>query len=279
MVNRFICPATRLVELAAALVPTMKAGEEPWPVSVLMTAVDGEWAASMAEDAAAAAAFAAEMAPAAYIDLIETRIPGSLAGSDRLTEEIGDLLPALAVLGPVQAFFEVFRGPDPHETMSADLAVLADTRRSRGAALGAKIRCGGHVEQDFPSPGEVAAFITGCVGHGLPFKATAGLHKPIRHHDPATGFTRHGFLNLLVAAALAATHSLPGDEVTRIVADMDPSNFHLTRRAARWRDTEADASALASVREALFSGYGSCDFEEPVDDLAALGVLPIEAVV
>jgi hypothetical protein len=79
---------------------------------------------------------------------------------------------------------------------------------------------------------------------GIPFKATAGLHHPVRRDD------EHGFLNLLSAAVF-------GDEEAALA------------------ETEPAAEELAGVRQRLFVSIGSCSFREPIDDLTALGVFPL----
>ena len=57
--------------------------------------------------------------------------------------------------------------------------------------LRAKVRCGGSV---LPSVPALAEFVQACRRLEVPFKATAGLHHPVRSGDD------HGFLNLLAAA-------------------------------------------------------------------------------
>jgi hypothetical protein len=111
----------------------------------------------------------------------------------------------------------------------------------RGAA--AKVRCGG---QTVPTVDELAAFIRACREAGVPFKATAGLHHPVRRGG------EHGFLNLLAAAA--------SDDVEQMLESDDPERL-LSADPRRAR------VALRSI--------GSCSFWEPVDDLKALGVLPL----
>ena len=124
--------------------------------------------------------------------------------------------------------------------------------------LRAKVRCGG---RSVPSPAELARFISACRSAGVPFKATAGLHHPIRRGG------EHGFLNLLAAVVF-------GDELAAL-ADDDPGAFALGRSAFRWRDRTAGADELARARTDSFVSIGSCSFSEPVDELRALGVLPL----
>ncbi|HET9516286.1 MAG TPA: hypothetical protein VFO77_01035, partial [Actinoplanes sp.] len=81
------------------------------------------------------------------------------------------------------------------------LAALDSTAEDRAAGLriAPKFRTGGLAAELFPTPVELAAVITACRDRQLPFKLTAGLHQAMRHTDPETGFTHHGFLNVLVA--------------------------------------------------------------------------------
>jgi hypothetical protein len=136
------------------------------------------------------------------------------------------------------------------------LDVLAGTGRR------AKLRTGGVRAALFPSPEELAASLAACVARGVALKCTAGLHSAVRHTDPATGFTHHGFLNLLAACdalaaggpAAAAERWLRQDDAGALVGGWTSD------RVARAR--------------AVFTSFGTCSVLEPVDDLVSLGLLP-----
>jgi hypothetical protein len=128
--------------------------------------------------------------------------------------------------------------------------------------LWAKLRCGGVEPDAYPSVEEVAAFVAAAVDAGVPFKATAGLHHPVRHFNEGAGVMMHGFLNILIAAAMADKVDRRGLEA--IIAQQDPTALSL-----------GDEALMRRAR-ARFISYGSCSFDEPVADLRALGVLPSE---
>jgi hypothetical protein len=123
-------------------------------------------------------------------------------------------------------------------------------------AIGAKVRCGGAVT---PTVAELARVVHLCREHGVAFKATAGLHYPVRLGE------EHGFLNLLAAVVF-------GDEEAAL-ADEDRGAFVLDEVSFRWRDREASVEELAAARE-RFHAIGSCSFFEPAEELAALDMLP-----
>jgi hypothetical protein len=134
-----------------------------------------------------------------------------------------------------------------------------------------KIRCGGLAPEDYPSVDELARYIWSDREYGGGFKATAGLHHPIRHYNEAAGVTMHGFLNLLFASAFADV-----DETARletILADTDPTHFAFEAEAIRYGDETCDVDEIEIARE-HFVAYGSCSFSEPVEDLIALSILP-----
>jgi hypothetical protein len=138
------------------------------------------------------------------------------------------------------------------------------------AGFGVKLRCGGVTADAFPTVEEVAEFIAGAAAARLPFKATAGLHHPVRHFDAATGFTMHGFLNVLTAASLAPRTDRP--LLQRIIAEEDASAFRFDDEALYWRDERVDVDELEACRNEAFVAYGSCSFSEPVEDLTGLGI-------
>lgn len=169
---------------------------------------------------------------------------------------------AAAGLADLPVYVEISRA---HSNLTDAMQALSRAR------LGAKLRCGGLTADEFPSVREVAAFIAAATAAGVSYKATAGLHHPIRHVDAATGFHMHGFLNLLTAAAIAprAERAL----LERIVAEEDSAAFCFEESLLRWRDERIETRELAHAREAAFIAYGSCSFAEPIDDLTALGIL------
>jgi hypothetical protein len=98
------------------------------------------------------------------------------------------------------------------------------------------------------------------------------LHHPVRHVDAATGFTMHGFLNILAAAALAPR--LDTAALARVVAEEDATAFTFDDASFSWRDQRIGVDELERTRRQAFVAYGSCSFAEPIEDLCALGVLP-----
>ena len=75
----------------------------------------------------------------------------------------------------------------------------------------------------------------------------------------------HGFLNLLAAAVF-------GDEEAALWRDIRARSRSTARRSAGATDART-AAEVATVRERLFVGFGSCSVAEPVDELRALGIL------
>jgi hypothetical protein len=139
---------------------------------------------------------------------------------------------------------------------------LTGVRRVAEAGCWPKLRCGGNSQESIPSVEEVADFLAIAAATGASFKATAGLHHAVRHHDESTGLTHHGLLNMLVGTA----HSVSG------------ASSHEALRCTDAAALAAEAGALSEgnsrvVRE-VFACYGSASLTTPVTDLVRLGLLP-----
>ena len=161
----------------------------------------------------------------------------------RMGEELG----TLADLAP-EVYVEVLLDDGLEERLDALAA----------HGLRAKVRCGG---ASVPSTAELAAFVSGCRARSLVFKATAGLHHAVRTNG------EHGFVNLLAAVVF-------GDEENAL-AETDPAVFGLDASAFSWRGRAVSADELAAARRDRLHSIGSCSFFEPVEELEALGVLPL----
>jgi hypothetical protein len=159
-----------------------------------------------------------------------------------------------------------------------DPAVLIAELGARG--LRAKIRTGGVTPDAFPTPGEVLRFLAACARNGVPFKATAGLHHPLRgeyaltYEDDAAHGTMYGFLNVFMAAALLYD-GVDEVELVPLLEERDRAAFRLTEDSISWRGRTVDIDEISRARAGFATSFGSCSFEEPVRDLEALQLLPV----
>lgn len=249
--GRFVLPATRLdefLDLRAALAD----GSGPWRLSALLgdaAEADLERIIAFNRDAHASAR------PLAFIDVLESK-----AAAPRDIERLEAVAPA-----GVTAYFEIpVREPGPF------LAALA-----RGGGR-AKLRTGGLIPEAIPPAADVARFLAACAAARVPFKATAGLHHPLRSPRPLTyspdapRAVMHGFLNLFLAAAFAR-EGLDVAALTALLNEESPAAFAFADGQASWRGRDLHIGRLRETRRDFALAFGSCSFEEPRQDLEALG--------
>jgi hypothetical protein len=151
--------------------------------------------------------------------------------------------------------------------------------RIRGRAANAKVRTGGIEAEAIPNSGSLARFLEACSLKQVPFKATAGLHHPVRGEHPLTyeedalRSAMHGFLNVFTSAALARGGVAAG-ELEGVLRETDPGAFRLDDGGLAWRDHRVATREVLLVRRDFARSFGSCSFQEPVDGLRSLGVIP-----
>ena len=135
----------------------------------------------------------------------------------------------------------------------------------------AKIRMGGVTPESFPAPAAVARFLAEITARHLHFKATAGLHHPVRgryrltYAPDAPSGTMFGYLNLLAATHLARGKAAPA-AVEAVLGLAGPDAFRHTGDAIVWDSGRLDRAAAQALRRD-FHGFGSCSFREPIDEL------------
>ncbi|GAA3928881.1 hypothetical protein [Actinoplanes auranticolor] len=231
LLGPFICALPRWAELATALT----AGS-PLPVSLTLPGGVADIPAAVAR---------AQDEP--RVELVALEVPASAAGLSELVTAVDRHVPPA-----VRTYVELPWA----DVTAATVATLV------AAGLRLKIRTGGAVPAAFPGERQLAAVLDTAVRGGLAFKLTAGLHDPVRHRDPTTGFEHHGYLNVL----LATGHALRGADVAEALADQDGVRV---------------ATAIAGLDDPLagrirqhFISFGTCSITEPVDGLLRHGLLP-----
>jgi hypothetical protein len=160
--------------------------------------------------------------------------------------------------------------------IDAEIEPALNVIRASGAR--AKIRMGGVQPEAFPTVPGVASMLKILADLKLPFKATAGLHHPLRSLHPLTYVPQsptrvmHGFVNLCCAAALLY---FGGDveDARCVLGEEDSTAWQINRDSIQWRDRSRSTEELATIRRQFFISIGSCSFDEPIHDLESLGWL------
>jgi hypothetical protein len=176
----------------------------------------------------------------------------------------------------------LFAGTIPAELATYFEVPLADCRECIAAIAAcrrrAKLRTGGETADKFPAPESVIEFIRLCVAADVPFKATAGLHHPLRSVHRLT-YARlspsgrmHGFLNLFLAAAFVRS-GMETDVAVQLLEEQSAKAFHFDSNEVVWRGHRLSRDEIGGARRSLAISFGSCSFTEPIDDLRALHLL------
>ncbi|HZF40124.1 MAG TPA: hypothetical protein VE715_14955 [Blastocatellia bacterium] len=259
--GRFVVPVARLDEFEKAAEGILPdggwEGDDVWRLSAL----GGD---DLSSDLHRIAEFNKKRATpdshagAAVIDTIEIK-----AGRPSDIENAMKLMPAK--LAP---YFEIPIGDDPTELIKS----VAETEAR------AKVRTGGVTADAFPSSFDLARFIKICAEEDLPFKATAGLHHPLRSvnkltYAPDSASTMmHGFLNVFLAAAFAQ-NGMDVNRLVELLEEKSPEAFQFDSGCVTWRDEMIVRGQLRNSRNLLAIAFGSCSFEEPIEDLKKIGLL------
>jgi hypothetical protein len=255
--GRFIVPVSRLRELDDAgrdLMPR-DAGERPWRLSVL---VAGDVDAATEEMLRFNSRHQSGSNDGyAVVDVAELK-----AGT---TDDVARQRSELPV--SVTLYFEI--------PITGDVSPLVKAIARAGAR--AKVRTGGVTPESIPRAEQVIDFIASCQREGVPFKATAGLHHPIRGsykltYEPTSPVgTMYGFLNVFVASALIYSGESKETGIA-VLKESDPSAFTFEDDAIVWRDKRITAEQIEASRREFAISFGSCSFREPIDELAPLSL-------
>ena len=277
MLSRFICPARRLDELASF--DDRFGADSPFPVSVLGSGGSDADAflRALEADLDAVQTFETSYPGRVRADLMETRLPDAVveAGGDAVASLIAQAEAQIAASDASfeRVHFEAGFVGDWRRTVGEAIAALTRHNAEHDLAVGFKVRCGGVTPDAFPTPEQIAFVIAACRDARLPFKATAGLHHPVRHYDHGIGAMMHGFLNVFGAGVLAHALDLTEAAVRQVLRSESVKAFTFDEAGFAFQDLRITTEQIAAAREHFATSYGSCSFDEPRDDLRAAGLL------
>jgi hypothetical protein len=252
--GRFVLPAGQLgqFEQAADKYLGSTSASQPWQLAVLS-------GADLGSDLASVARFNHRPNPAggmnATIDTIEIK-----AGSVSAVQDTMRRIPE-----HLQAYIEIPIDHDPAPLLGAIAWVGAR----------AKVRTGGVTRDAFPSPHDLIRFLAACIRAPVPFKATAGLHHPLRADyrltyaaDSPQG-PMFGFLNLFLAAAFLRA-GMDEANAVQVLEEGASQAFRFEEEAINWRGHHLGPSDLRLARQEVMISFGSCSFTEPLGELQKL---------
>jgi hypothetical protein len=239
---------------ARAASGTREGPPEPWRLSALS---DGELEA----DIARVGLFndwhgGRDETPRVRIDAFEAK-----AGSRETIAGLGKPLS-----GSLRVFFEIPLERDTDELLSA-------IARADAAA---KVRTGGAGLDSVPDARVLVRFFDACLRHGVGFKATGGLHRPlfgVRSREGGEKNRRrratHGFLNVLLSAAFMYD-GMDAEDAAAVVTEPSADAFPFGDVGVEWRGHRLASETLSIVRRDFALSFGCSSFEEPIAGLSEL---------
>jgi hypothetical protein len=250
--GRFIVPVNRLAEFEAGLGRLLGPAAGAWRFAALL-------GTDIEADLRSLDSFRRRhLNKGVIIDAVEVK-----ASSEKRIGEITRLVPV-----SMETYIEIPIDSPP----GALLGAIAHGGRR------AKVRTGGVTRDAFPQTGDLLRFLRESVRLAMPFKATAGLHHPLRANYPLTyaadspSGTMFGFLNLMLAVAFLRS-GMDQAEVGQLLEESEPDALQADDSGISWRNRRLDLKALSDGRRLGMISFGSCSFTEPIADLKSLHLL------
>ena len=169
----------------------------------------------------------------------------------------------------IESFFEI--------SLAADFITYLKTLQ--GTKASAKIRLGGLTAEAFPSADRLCQFIFASAEAGVPFKATAGLHHvlpgkyTVSHESNSFITSMQGFLNLSILAALVYWQKLTRQEALAVLQESFHRSFQFQEKNIVCQNHHLNLAEIQQARQHFFRSFGSCSFQEPLDELKELQLL------
>lgn len=263
MLARLIIPVNRLSEFAETARSCWLLSEPeqlPWRISCLVPAPEEDLQA-FEQAWQQIAQFNQQYSGNALIDAVETKCDSVslLKKASRICQH------------GIATYWEL-----PHTRSCTDLLT---TLAELGVAHRAKIRTGGVQPQLIAAVPDVARFLHECAAAGVAFKATAGLHHPLRaeyrltYEANSPCATMHGFLNVFSAAVAAWGQRAGVEKISELLTNSDRKAFQFDETGFSIGNWHCTLEEIKNTREQFAIGFGSCSFSEPVEDLRELGWL------
>lgn len=248
MLGRFIVPVSRLDEFLTEAESLFD--DKTWRLSVI---ADG----SLPETLDKIAAFNDANSVKSVIDMLEVKVNSA----DEI-HQASKIIPRNLI-----TYFEF-----PMQEIMTDLMIALAMTKNR-----AKIRTGGITKDAFPNSADIIKFMRVCIAANVPFKATAGLHHPLRCVKPLTydenaeNGLMHGFLNLFLAACFLR-QDLNNSFVFNLMNETDGKSFEFADEGVLWKEHAIATNTIAAARTKNAISFGSCSFLEPIEDLISLNI-------
>jgi len=259
ILGRFVVPVALLAAFEEAFAglpaPTPGTGFTRWRLSVLL-------GSDPVSDVASIREFNARMAGSrsgrtAVVESVEVKVAGPAE-----VKRLSGIIPA-----ELATYFEF-----PLSSCAECIAEVA------GCGRRAKIRTGGETADKFPAPENVVEFIRLCAAANVSFKATAGLHHPLRsvhrftYQPDSPSGVMHGFMNFFLTAAFLRA-GMETAVAVQLLAEQSGEAFRFDLNGVSWRQHRLSRHEIAAARQSFAVSFGSCSFTEPIDDLKSLRLL------
>jgi len=279
MLSNFICPAGKLSELTGLMKHVLGDRNSIVPLSVIGSSGNNlkQTLGNFETDIRLIDEFNKLHSSHASVNAYELRLPDELSadsGAGKMLDTLDKINYTLqeTLKQAVPCFFEAALTNDFHYCISK-IAEVTAVHNLKGFNCGLKLRTGGTEAAAFPSVEQVAYTIFTCLEQKIPMKCTAGLHHPVRHYNESVSAKMHGFLNVFGAGILGYTHSLEQKQLIEIIEDEYSYNFDFSLDGFVWNGVTVSEEKIHEAREKLMISYGSCSFDEPIDDLKTIELL------